>query len=368
MKILQVTHSLGNGGAEKFIVELSNHLARKHEVLLCTYKNDEPWMLPPKNISASVKRMSLGIHLKKKFSNWLKSWMLIYNEKPDIVHVHSSLVLIYMYFLPFFFRKIKFIQTIHNTVTPKYKSIFIWISRIPLVRHRWHHVCISAQIYHDFAALFPKHKFYQIDNGVASMSLSDNFENTKKEIEAIKGDDSAKVLIAIGNYSDFKRFDMLVEAFVETQAVIPGIRLIILGEDKSPNMANYQKAKSKSNNYVSLLGLKTNVADYLYLSDALVMSSSAEGMPLVILEAMAMGKPVISAPAGGIPDMITNKVNGFIAKDLSKEALITVILDYLQCEADLLKAIELNNISKYKISFSMFVCAANYENLYKGAL
>jgi hypothetical protein len=54
MKIIQMIFSLGNGGVEKFCVELSNTLAKKNQVILSTFKPVEDWMNPPRSLSPEV--------------------------------------------------------------------------------------------------------------------------------------------------------------------------------------------------------------------------------------------------------------------------------------------------------------------------
>lgn len=363
MKILQLIYSLGNGGAEKFAVELSNELARNHEVVLYTFKPNENWMLPAKKISPHVQNRSLGITSKKNITNWFASYRMLKNEKPDVVHIHSSLLMFYMYFMALFFPKIKFVQTIHNTLTPSYKKLFKYLVHIPYVRSKWMHVCISKQILKDFVTQFPKLNFYHIDNGVAPLMLSEKFDDVQNEIDQIKTQKRSILLIAIGNYSDFKRFDLLVEVVNSCTKNRNDLHLIILGEDTSEGKINYNKVMNLMGENVHLLGLKSNIADYLQLSDAFIMSSSMEGMPLVLIEAMSLGKPIISTPAGGIVDMVTNGNNGFLAKDLSKEALIEALNEYLNCDNRQIEKISKNNRGKFNSSYSIAISTQKYENL-----
>jgi len=55
-------YSLGNGDAEKFAVELSNELSKENEVILCSVKEIEDWMIPAKNIRGNVKTTIMGFN------------------------------------------------------------------------------------------------------------------------------------------------------------------------------------------------------------------------------------------------------------------------------------------------------------------
>jgi glycosyltransferase involved in cell wall biosynthesis len=363
VKIIQLTYSLGNGGAEKFVVELSNALSVEHEVVLCTYKPNKPWMLPPEKLYAKVRNISLNIGSKKSLSNWNEAYKLIKDEKPDVVHVHASLVAFYMLLFPLFFRKVRFIHTIHNTLTPAYEKLFRHFSVFQLAGRKWINVCISKNIFELFSSRYRCLSFVHIDNGIDAQSPN-NINNLETEICAIKKNNEAKLLIAVGNFSDYKRFDLLMEVMNYFYTKKNPLYLILLGEDKSPGQNNYHKVMNMKNENVHVLGLKRNVADYMAFSDALIMSSSMEGMPLVILEAMSLGKPVISAPAGGVIDMIKNHVNGFLAADLSKEALIKAVMEFINASAEKIEQIGKNNLLDFEQKYSIANCMKNYLNIY----
>jgi len=55
-----------------------------------------------------------------------------------------------------------------------------------------------------------------------------------------------------------------------------------------------QKQLQNKTEHIHLMGLRNNVADYMELSNALTISSSKKGMPLVVIEVMCMGLPIIS--------------------------------------------------------------------------
>ena len=76
-------------------------------------------------------------------------------------------------------------------------------------------------------------------------------------------------------------------------------------------MENYIK-ESNLTEYVKLLGNVSNVEDYLAEADVFALSSDYEGLPLVVLEAMAAGLPIVSTDVGGVKDIVTD--NGISGK------------------------------------------------------
>ena len=74
------------------------------------------------------------------------------------------------------------------------------------------------------------------------------------------------------------------------------------------------------------LGVRTDVRALLSAMDIFALSSTSEGLPYVILEAMAMGKPIVSSDVGGTPEAITHNVQGILVKPGSIEELTDALL------------------------------------------
>ncbi|MFP4473783.1 MAG: glycosyltransferase [Candidatus Omnitrophota bacterium] len=63
---------------------------------------------------------------------------------------------------------------------------------------------------------------------------------------------------------------------------------------------------------VIFLGERSDIPDILAASDVFVLSSTREGLPMTILEAMAAEVPIVTTPAGGIPDVIKDGLTGLV--------------------------------------------------------
>ena len=143
MKIIHIISSLGNGGAEKLTVELANEMSKQHEVVICSFRDIEDWMIFPMNIHPKVKLITLG--KRKGFSSLLyfKLINVLLREEPDVVNMQSSSSLKYLLPLMIIFRKIKFIYTIHNNLKC-HKSSFDRFERFKINCMKY--VCISQSI------------------------------------------------------------------------------------------------------------------------------------------------------------------------------------------------------------------------------
>ena len=110
-------------------------------------------------------------------------------------------------------------------------------------------------------------------------------------------------LLFVGRLSQVKGIDGLMEA-VE-QLPYP-VQLTIVGDGEEREKLKSRIAEKGLEDRITLVGgcPPDAVAEYYQNSDILVMNSSAEGKPMVILEAMSYGLPVVTTPAGGVPEMV----------------------------------------------------------------
>lgn len=148
-------------------------------------------------------------------------------------------------------------------------------------------------------------------------------------------------LVAIGRLSPEKGFDLLIDAV----ARLPRgqVELAILGEGAEREaLANRIRALGLDDD-IRLLGFQANPPAFLARADALVLSSRHEGLPNVVLEALALERPVIATPApGGLADIVHNSGGIRVASDISAPALATEIAAFA---ADPVRAI--GDVSPY---------------------
>lgn len=355
MRIVTLINGLNNGGAEKFAVELCNELSKKHEVYLLVKRPIEHFMIPPRKLSDGVHLIQF--HSSRKWDimflwNLLKT---ILRLKPEVIHIHSSLMVFYTLLFPCFFRQTKMYQTIHNEVTPAYVKVLKWIQVSGFLGIKLRQITISEKISRDFQKIFPKLSFTVIENGVKAL---ESFPSPKEERY-----EGSKRLVAIGHFGPAKRFDLLADA-LESPLVSSSFKLEIIGEEKDPARPVTAYILSKKLDNVRLLGLRENVADYLANADALVISSSFEGMPLVMLEALSLGCPIITTPVGGIPDVIVPGVNGVLTKGLLLEDLVEALLHFDRLSSGQVNQIRENNRRLFHQRFGIDTCAQKYEDLF----
>jgi glycosyltransferase involved in cell wall biosynthesis len=125
------------------------------------------------------------------------------------------------------------------------------------------------------------------------------------------------ILSFTGRYVSFKGFDLVVRAFriLEEEFCLKDIKLITMGgKDKiHPTGLSLEEEHYflRSEN-IKNIGFTQNVSDYLAISNLFVFPSKKEGVPVCIIEALAMNVPVISLDVRGCNDLLRNGENGFL--------------------------------------------------------
>ncbi|MCS7207053.1 MAG: glycosyltransferase family 4 protein [Dehalococcoidia bacterium] len=143
--------------------------------------------------------------------------------------------------------------------------------------------------------------------------------------------EEAFIVLAVGRLTFKKGFDVLVEACTILRAQ-PDLQVLIVGDGPA------RPALVKRASEHGLTGLRfwgaapmQTMSDLYRVADAFVLPSrTGEGFPLVILEAMASGLPVIATPLGGAREVVENGRTGFLVPPGDPEALAAVLSDLKQ--------------------------------------
>ena len=127
--------------------------------------------------------------------------------------------------------------------------------------------------------------------------------------------------LAVGRLDEAKDYPNLLHAFSDLAQRHPNSRLMIAGDGPLKSELESLMKHLGIEERVSLLGLRQDMPALYAASDALVLSSAWEGMPNVVLEAMASSTPVVSTSVGAIPEMIDDGESGLIVPPRDPEAL-----------------------------------------------
>jgi glycosyltransferase involved in cell wall biosynthesis len=172
----------------------------------------------------------------------------------------------------------------------------------------------------------PRRRTVVIANAVAGETVAIGGSDRIRERTALGCAPSNFVWLTAGSLEPQKNHAALVRAFTEVHRRHPDARLLIAGEGSLESSLRALTQDLAVTGAVSFLGLRRDLPRVMRLADAFVLASRWEGMPNVVLEALAAGLPTVATPVGGVPELVTPGVTGWLAtspepRDLSSAML-----------------------------------------------
>lgn len=124
--------------------------------------------------------------------------------------------------------------------------------------------------------------------------------------------DSALVFVCVARFHPLKNHEVLIRAFAALARTRPDVSLVLAGDGPTRGAMELAAGSLGVGDRVRFLGATTRVADVLAGSDVFVLASRWEGNPVSVLEAMAVGLPVVAPRVGGIGDVVRTAVDGIL--------------------------------------------------------
>ena len=145
---------------------------------------------------------------------------------------------------------------------------------------------------------------------------------TRKE-EAREKFDDGFLIVSVGRLTPWKGFDALIEIMPEIMKEIPGAKLYIIGSGPESEALKLKTINLELGTAVFLTGRlsQDEVLGYLKQSDLFVLNTGYEGLSHILLEAMAVGIPIITTNVGGNSEVIENGKEGILIEYNNKEQL-----------------------------------------------
>lgn len=192
-------------------------------------------------------------------------------------------------------------------------------------------VCVSAaQAEKVRRAWIPQRKIHIVRNAIDLERFTEVDEGARDELRSFFDCAPARVVGAAGRLSPEKGFEQFIEAASLVLRSQPDVGFVVFGD--GPLRADLQQhitRKGLDRQFI-LAGFRTDVARFLPHLDVAVLSSHTEGLPVVVLEAMAAGVPVVATMVGGTPEVIEEAKSGYLVPPGNPTALADRMVAVLQ--------------------------------------
>jgi len=172
----------------------------------------------------------------------------------------------------------------------------------------------------------------------------------------------APVICTVGRLDVVKNQSLLLKAFKIVQKTYPSALLKIVGDGPERNNLECEAYNLEIMPYVDFLGYREDVREQLLASDVFVLSSHYEAMPMTILEAMAVGCPVVTTDVGGIRHFVDEShVTYSVAGNA--ESLAEKLIATIQCETQQQQKVQKAH-KLIRDKYSLQAMSAQYISIY----
>lgn len=338
--------------------------AVQHDLVMADDKGVKVFVIP-----SLVRRLSF----KNDLLAFISIYRLIKQIRPHIVHTHTSKAGLLGRLAACLARVPIIIHTPHGHVFHSYyglilTNIFVFAEKI------------SSFMTNKIIALTEKEKVEHLEKGIAStekftiihsgvkldyfMNMSIDIKAKKKELGIPPG---YNVVGTIGRLVPIKGYKYLISAAKMIVEEIDKTVFVIVGDGYLKfELERYAEALGVRKDII-FTGWRADSSDILCLFDIFVLPSLNEGMGRVIIEAMALGKPIVASSVGGIIDLVRNGENGILVPPRDSDSLGKALLQLIR-NKDLAEELGENGKAMVYPEFDISVMLKKIDGLYESLL
>ncbi len=315
--ILHTESSLGWGGQEhRILAEARIMRERGHRLLIACDPRGELYRRADRE---SLPFFPLKFGGRANFAAWLGLRRLLQQERVDLLNTHSSLDS-WVGFLAWLTlrNKIKLVRTRHlsTLVTPNWPTRRLYQAPAAVITTSQG---ISELLYQRLGV--PKERLHTIPTGVDLTNFAPRPPDPSLALR-LHLPPGAFVFGTISVLRSWKGHLTLLEAFKQLREEGLDAVLLIVGDGPYRPVIEEKMNELGLGQQVRLVGHQDAVPDWLTLMDAFVLASYAnEGVPQALLQALAMGQPVVATRTGGIPEVIVPEETGLLVPPRDSQAL-----------------------------------------------
>lgn len=329
MHIVQIIDSLGIGGAQKLLITFAKEARARHVKSTIISLRDNPDSPVPDELRA----LGASVHSfpSKSLLNPRRIWQIarfLHREHCDVVHTHLTYTNI-VGTLAARLAGVPAVASLHNVTEDPvlYHPIRNFLETLMLRYSSSRVIAVGSVVAEVNQKRLRDKQIIVIPNAVSLLPAISPAERTALRAELV-GDPSRPLLISVGRLTHQKGYGDLLAIFASLHETHPSAALIIAGSGPLRAELEARIEALKLEGHAILLGVRHDVPRLLAASDIFVSSSHWEGLPVAVLEAMAVGLPVVATDVGEASRVVVNGT-GFTIPLGDKAAFVTTLRSLL---------------------------------------
>lgn len=333
IKILECIRQGKIGGGESHLLSLVENLNRqRYEPVVLSF-TDGPMV---KRLEEMAVKTHV-IHTEKPFDvrKWRQVKRFLHKEGVKLVHAHGTRACSNVLWAARSL-KIPVIYTIHGWSFHRDQHPVVQRMRIMGERYLTANAQVNIAVSESNRAS-GKERIPALDAVVVNNGINRQKFTPERKLSDIRGElgilQEEKLVLFIARFTAHKQPITLIRAFAEAVKVQPELRLLMVGDGDQKEEALALVQELRLGDRIIFQSFRQDVPDVLGASDIFVLPSLWEGLPIGLLEAMAMGKAVIATKVDGTVEVLQHRENGIMIEPGKVDALKDALLELGRDEA-----------------------------------
>ncbi len=367
-KVLWLIKGLGRGGAESLLALSLPHLDRD------AFQYEAAYLLPwKKDLLPDFERAGVPVHCLESRRRLdpglvLRLARLLKRRQVDLLHVHSPYAALFGRVAARLARVPAVVYTEHNVLTsyhPATRLLHRLTSRLDTCT-----IAVSQEVQRSVlnGAQRRRKPVQVIYGGVEVAAIEEKAGRGEEYRDRLGIPQGHLVVGSVAHLRPQKGHGYLLEAVRQVLLERPATTFIVIGREKVPGYQQSLEARARElgiGERVRFLGFQPDPLPIVACFNVFALSSLYEGLPLALLEAMALGKPPVVTAVGGVPEVVQDGVNGLLVPPRDPSALAHKLLRLLNDPA-LRHKLAINARRTVEQHFTIGRMVREVEAVYKG--
>ena len=323
-RVLVVIKGLGMGGAEQLILESAKVWDRDR------FEYEIAYVLPWKNqLVEAIEHTGVPVHCIGGAKGTMgpgtvrRFRTLVSRFDPHVIHSHLPATGV----MTRLFGGRPVVYTEHN-IADSYRFPTGPLNRLTYGRNRA--VGAVSDAVATSLASFPGPSPVVIPNGVAVSVADEERHKVRSELDIA---DETPLLVQVGNIRPLKGHENLIAAVAILARDTPDFFVASIGGEKNAgDLARVESSAAAAgvSDRIRFLGRRDDARSFIAAADVFVNPSDVEGLPLVVLEALALARPVVATAVGGVPAVVIDGATGLLVPPKDPQALARAMATMLR--------------------------------------
>lgn len=368
---LRNTYKWGGGPDKTILLSAEQHDRKRVEVVVAYVRDnkDQEFQIGEKARTKGLAFYEIEERSKVDLSVLQKLYKIIAQHNINLIHAHDYKSDLFAYLLRRKVRQLRpaLVSTMHGWALDGFRGRVFWRLDVSLMRKFDHLIAVSHATKEQMVdAGIPTELISVVHNGIDTHTWSPCQTNVAMR-EALGLENAAPIIGYVGRVSAEKDLYSWLRAVALVATECPQARFVLVGEGRNDSLlAELRKIAAGLDiaDKVQFLGYRDNLPAIYATFDIFFLSSLREGICNSLLEAMAMGIPVVATDVGGTKEVILHERTGFLVSSGNVEGMAKAILR-LVSNTVLRKKLGLAGRKRIEDDFSFRSRLSRIETLYE---